>query len=146
MHLRKLESHDFEQWMVLWKEYLVFYQTGLAEQQSELTFKRLIDLHEPMGCFVLEEGQNFVGFVHYIFHKSTWTEGDYCYLQDLYVKASYRSHGLGKKLIEAVYTEAAQKQCSRVYWLTQENNQTARKLYDHVAQNTGFIQYRKNLK
>lgn len=33
----------------------------------------------------------------------------------------------------------------RVYWLTQENNERARKLYDKVAQQTGFIQYKKSL-
>ena len=34
---------------------------------------------------------------------------------------------------------------SRVYWLTQSNNAQARVLYDAVADNLGFIQYRKVL-
>ena len=46
-------------------------------------------------------------------------------------------------MIEAVYAEAHKKNCSRVYWLTQETNYQARILYDQVAINTGFIQYRK---
>ncbi|HTG41511.1 MAG TPA: GNAT family N-acetyltransferase, partial [Methylomirabilota bacterium] len=31
---------------------------------------------------------------------------------------------------------------SRVYWLTQETNATARALYDTLADRPGFIQYR----
>jgi hypothetical protein len=32
-----------------------------------------------------------------------------------------------------------------VYWLTQSSNAQARALYDQVADNLGFIQYRKVL-
>jgi len=29
----------------------------------------------------------------------------------------------------------------RVYWHTQSSNETARRLYDQIAENRGFIQY-----
>ncbi|MBN3820230.1 GNAT family N-acetyltransferase, partial [Paraburkholderia sp. Se-20369] len=48
-------------------------------------------------------------------------------------------------LIEAVYARAREAGASRVYWLTHETNTTARALYDRVATNAGFIQYRKDL-
>ena len=87
-----------------------------------------------------------IGLVHYIFHRSTWTIENYCYLQDLFVDPKHRASGLGRKLIEAVYAEAEKNHCSRVYWLTQENNEQARMLYDRIADQTGFIQYRKLFK
>ncbi|MBK0063293.1 GNAT family N-acetyltransferase [Acinetobacter sp. S54] len=100
-----------------------------------------------MYCLVIEdEAHELVGFVHYIFHRSTWTIENYCYLQDLFVSPQRRVCGFGRKLIEAVYVEAKQNNCSRVYWLTQENNAQARMLYDRVADQSGFIQYRKLLK
>ena len=46
-------------------------------------------------------------------------------------------------LIEAVYQKAEAAGASRVYWLTQSSNAQARALYDKVADNLGFIQYRK---
>jgi len=46
-------------------------------------------------------------------------------------------------LIEAVYQKARVANASRVYWLTQSNNTQARILYDKVADNLGFIQYRR---
>ncbi len=33
----------------------------------------------------------------------------------------------------------------RVYWLTHETNDTARRLYDRLAERSGFIVYRRQL-
>jgi GNAT superfamily N-acetyltransferase len=85
------------------------------------------------------------GFAHYLFHRSTWTPKRYCYLEDLFVADSARGRGLGRALIEAVYARAEAADASRVYWLTQSGNAQARALYDKVADNLGFIQYRKVL-
>ena len=63
--------------------------------------------------------------------------------RDLFVDDSARGLGLGRALIEAVYAKAREAGASRVYWLTQETNAQARILYDQVADQPGFIQYRK---
>lgn len=86
-----------------------------------------------------------VGLVHWIFHRSCWTTGDYCYLQDLFVAQSIRGGGIGRALIEHVYAEAEAAGAARVHWLTQETNYPGRMLYDRIAERSGFIQYRKLL-
>ena len=86
-----------------------------------------------------------VGLVHYIFHRSCWTEGDYCYLQDLFTAFEHRGRGIGRRLIEHVYAQAALRHASRVWWLTHESNAQAMQLYDQVAERSGFVQYRKML-
>ena len=93
-----------------------------------------------LGAYV---NGTLAGIVHYLFHRSCWTIADYCYLQDLFVAETARNLGLGRTLIEAVEREARAVGASRVYWLTKEDNTTARVLYDRVAQRSGFIQYRK---
>ena len=144
MKLRKLVLDDYLQWSSLWSGYQSFYNVNIANSVTKETYRRLLDVNEPMYCFVLELEDVLLGFVHYIFHRSTWTEGDYCYLQDLFIDPKHRMNGLGNKLISAVYKEAEAHKCSRVYWLTHETNYKARALYDRVADNAGFIQYRKN--
>jgi GNAT superfamily N-acetyltransferase len=52
-----------------------------------------------------------------------------------------RGKGVGAALIEAVKQEAGKVGVKNVYWMTHETNTTARKLYDHVARRTGFIEY-----
>jgi GNAT superfamily N-acetyltransferase len=88
-------------------------------------------------------GGKLTGIVHYLYHRTTWTVGNYCYLQDLFVAETARGLGLGRALIEAVCEKARAEGASRVYWLTQEDNATARALYDKLAERSGFIQYRK---
>lgn len=86
-------------------------------------------------------GDCALGMVHWIYHRSCWTEGNYCYLQDLYVDENVRETGLGRRLIEHVYQQAEQQDADRVIWLTREDNHTACQLYDRIAQRSGFIQY-----
>ncbi|WP_151752750.1 GNAT family N-acetyltransferase [Acinetobacter soli] len=144
MTIRFVEANDFETWLTLWKGYQAFYQSSIDDQVTCSTFSRFLTEQEPMYCLVIEdESQKIIGFVHYIFHRSTWSEGNYCYLQDLFVDPAQRASGIGRKLIEEVYKIAEEKKCSRVYWLTQETNYQARMLYDRIADNSGFIQYRK---
>lgn len=145
MQLRILQSTDHANWQQLWQAYQGFYQVAFNPELAQRTFSRLLDPQSGMGCQVIEHEQQLVALVHYVFHPSTWTPEDYCYLQDLFVSPAYRAQGLGRQLIEAVYSVAETQKCSRVYWLTHESNTSARSLYDQVADHVGFIQYRKNL-
>lgn len=141
--IRLLTSADFDAWASLWKGYQQFYKVDLAPAVSERTFARLLDAAEPMHCALAVQDGRPVGLVHFIFHRSTWTEGDYCYLQDLFVDPACRGGGQGRKLIEHVYDTARKQGASRVYWLTHETNTDAMKLYDKVAERSGFVQYRR---
>lgn len=82
-----------------------------------------------------------VGIVHWLTHLATWTTSDYCYLEDLYVAPGARGTGTGRALIEHVRAWAADHGSTKVYWMTAETNETARRLYDQVAERTGFIHY-----
>jgi GNAT superfamily N-acetyltransferase len=66
-------------------------------------------------------------------------------LQDLFTKESIRGKGIGRNLINAVYDQAKLAGSPRVYWQTHESNSTAMKLYDKVAERSGFVVYRKNI-
>lgn len=140
MNIRPVTKNDFNEWLQLWKGYQVFYKAAISDEITKTTFDRFQDAQEPVYCLVIEnEEKQLIGLVHYIFHRSTWTIENYCYLQDLFVDPKHRASGLGRKLIEAVYAEAEKNHCSRVYWLTQENNEQARMLYDRIADQTSTL-------
>lgn len=143
--IRQLEAHDREQWEPLWQGYLTFYQTTLPTSVTDMTWARLLDPAEPMIALVAERDGALLGLAHYTFHRSTWSQSYYCYLEDLFVAAECRAGGVGRALIEAVESEARRVSATRLYWLTHEGNERARKLYDDVANCSGFIQYRKVL-
>lgn len=144
--VRMFGKDDDDTWYPLWRGYQAFYKVEIAREVSETTWARLLDPTEPVhGAFALDEKGRPVGLVHYIEHRSCWTVGDYCYLQDLFVEPGLRGRGYGRALIEHVYAFARQARCSRVYWLTHESNVDAMKLYDRIADKPGFVQYRKVL-
>ena len=86
-----------------------------------------------------------LGLAHYLYHRSTTSIGLNCYLQDLFTRSEARGRGVGRALIEAVYAAARAAGSPRVYWQTHETNATAMRLYDQVAEKSGFLVYRKML-
>lgn len=143
--IQPLRQEDRPSWLPLWQGYQTFYSIDIAPEVSAQTWARVLDAAEPMAGALAWRGATAVGLVHHILHRSCWTVGDYCYLQDLFVSPEHRGAGIGRKLIEYVYAEAARQGCSRVYWLTHETNAVAMRLYDRIAERSGFIQYRHNL-
>lgn len=138
-----LEADQHAAWLPLWRGYQAFYEADIPPEVSAVTWARLLDPTEPMHGALAWQGERAVGLVHYIFHRSTWTAGNSCYLQDLYVDPDVRGGGIGRKLIERVYEVAQAEGAAKVYWLTHETNSTAIALYEKVAQRPGFIQFRR---
>lgn len=145
--IRMLTGTDREAWEPLWLGYLTFYETTLPADVTDHTWSRLMLAgQDPNGlCAVTQDG-TMVGIVHYLFHRTTWAVGDYCYLQDLFVAPEARGAGAGRALIEAVYAAAADADASQVYWLTQHFNKTARQLYDRIGTETPFMKYTHKLR
>jgi GNAT superfamily N-acetyltransferase len=140
--IRPLETGDQAAWAPLWRAYLDFYETALPDAVYDTTFARLVSSDHPdqNGLLATEDGQA-VGVVHFIYHPHNWRVEKVCYLQDLYATPEARGHGVGRALIEAVYARADADGCPSVYWLTQDFNTTARRLYDRIGTLTPFIKY-----
>ena len=140
--IRAIEEKDKDQWLKLWAGYLEFYKSTISSEQTELTWKRLINNELKMFGFVAESEEGVIGFTHCLFRPSTWTETDYCYLEDLFVDPNIRGKGVGRALMNKVIELAKEKKSKRVYWTTQEFNQTARVLYDSITPVSEFVQNR----
>jgi GNAT superfamily N-acetyltransferase len=143
--VRPLEPADFEAWLPLWHGYISFYEARLSEAQTRLTWQRIHDPAIPMhglGAFL---GGQLAGFTIYLFHLSSWAEGNYCYLEDLFTAEAARGKGAARALIEAVAEDARNKGANKLYWQTHRTNLQAQALYDRVAENEGFIVYSRKL-
>ena len=140
--IRAIEEKDKNQWLNLWAGYLEFYKSTISTEQTVLTWKRLINNELKMFGFVAENEEGVIGFTHCLFRPSTWTETDYCYLEDLFVDPLIRGKGVGRALMDKVFELAREKKSKRVYWTTQEFNKTARVLYDSITPVSEYVQYR----
>lgn len=147
--VRPIGRNDFEAWKPLWDGYNAFYgrsgETALDPRITETTWERFFDDDEPVYALVAESSGEILGIVHYLFHRSTISIKPVCYLQDLFTAETARGKGIASALIRAVYEGAQARGASRVYWQTHNTNATARRVYDKLAEDSGFIVYRKLL-
>jgi GNAT superfamily N-acetyltransferase len=132
-------EHHRSDWQLLAEGYKALYKTPTSGHEYELAWARLMAGNFDRGLGASVDG-DMVGIAHFIHHASTWAN-QICYLQDLFTAPKARGQGVAKTLIEAVAAHARQSGASRLYWLTQENNAVARKLYERVASFNGFIRY-----
>lgn len=147
--IRPARLDDFAAWLPLWDGYNAFYgrsgETALSPDITRATWARFFDAYEPMWALVAEQHGEVMGLAHYLFHRSTTALQPSCYMQDLFTASAVRGKGVGRALIEAVYAKAAEAGIPRVYWQTHETNLAAMRLYDQVADRSGFVVYRRML-
>lgn len=136
-----LQVDDRPVWEELFRGYNAFYGRELTEEIADRAWREFV-ADERMHALGARWDGRLIGIAHFLVHANT-TAADVCYLQDLFTAPEARGKGAARALIGAVEEWARHRSCSRLYWLTQETNHTARRLYDQVAENRGFIQYVK---
>ncbi len=140
IQIAPLKISERARWSELWSAYQRFYGVEIAPEVTENTWQRLHN-GRVHGLGARNSEDRLVGIVHYLFHEDTWSTEPACYLQDLYVDHAVRGTGCGRLLIEAVAIAARAAGANSPYWLTHETNAVARRLYDRIGKNHGFIQY-----
>ena len=143
--VRPLHADERDAWQPLWKGYQEYYETNLDDTTDSLWQRLMSDGDDGPFCLVAEENGKLLGLVQYLYHGTTWSPKQRIYLHDLYTVPESRGKGIGRQLIEAVYTKARERDCDQVYWLTQDFNEDGRRLYDKVSSLTPFIKYMQKI-
>ncbi|MCB2114946.1 MAG: GNAT family N-acetyltransferase [Rhodobacteraceae bacterium] len=143
--IRDAAPGDRAAWLVLWADYLRFYDIDLAPEVTEATWRRLMDPVSPLKARLAQRGGRLLGFAIHQHHPSSWVSGDDCYLEDLFVAADARGSGTGRALIDDLAALARARGWHRLYWHTDEGNARARALYDSYTPSDGHIRYRIRL-
>jgi GNAT superfamily N-acetyltransferase len=143
--IRRARAGDEAVWRDLWRGYRDFYRAAPSQEADDALWAALLADKGEVRGYLVDAGDGAVGFVHYVFHKSTWSVKPICYLQDLYVARAARGGGMAKALMLACFDDAKAQGAFRVYWQTQEYNAPARSLYDTLTPRSSFIVYRKEL-
>lgn len=141
--IAKLTDADHADWERLFRGYIDFYNRSLTQAEYDRYWAAFCEDRRIHALGAKLDGR-LVGITHYFIHANT-SGPDVCYLQDLFTDATVRNQGIGRALIMAVKDWAKAQGCVRLYWMTHETNATARKLYDKVAENRGFIRYQIEL-
>ncbi|WP_343078754.1 GNAT family N-acetyltransferase [Ostreiculturibacter nitratireducens] len=143
--IRDAAPGDEAQWRRLWRDYLDYYGVTLAPGVADRTWARILDADCSLSMRVAVTDRGIVGFAIYLAHESSWSLAQDCYLEDLFVSEAARGRGIGRALIEDVIALARSRGYSRLYWMADQENATARALYDRFAETDNHIRYRMTL-
>ncbi|GII79046.1 N-acetyltransferase [Sphaerisporangium rufum] len=141
----RLRPEDRDGWEVLFRGYIDFYRRVEPAEMYEQAWREFQNGSRMHALGARIDGR-LVGIAHFFPHPSTSAPAtDVCYLQDLFTAPDVRGQGVGRALIAAVAGWARDRGCGRLYWNTHESNTIARRLYDAVAENKGFLKYQIDL-
>ena len=139
--IRKLELKDKENWSKLYNGYADFYKVPMNKGILDTLWGWIQDVtHDVNGiCFELEG--NIVGIAHYRTMPRP-IKGQYIgFLDDLFVEPEFRRQKIAQKLISYLKSLSKANNWDGIRWITHSSNQNAKKLYDKIANNTGFELY-----
>ena len=143
--VRDASHSDESDFRRLWQGFCDGYGLTPAPEVTDFTWARLMDPANPLQARLALLDGRVQGFAIHQHHPSTWVLGDDGYLEDLFVAEASRGKGLGRALIEDLIAIGRARGWRRLYWLTEIENQTARRLYDQYCENDGHIRYRMTL-
>jgi GNAT superfamily N-acetyltransferase len=124
--IRKAFEQDFGKILELIKELATFEK---APDKVTNTTELMLAEKEYFQCFVAEtDSKDIVGMAIYFFAYYTWV-GKSLYLEDLYVKESFRQQKIGSALLKKVMETAKAENCKRVRWQVLNWNETAIQMY-----------------
>ena len=125
--IRIATEKDFPAILLLIMELAAFEKAPEKVTNSVEMMKKEKDLFH---CFVAEtEKGEIIGMALYFFAYYTWV-GKSLYLDDIYVKESFRKHRIGTALLSKVFEVANEENCKRVRWQVLNWNKPAIQMYN----------------
>ena len=130
--IRPANEMDFPEIFSLITEFSVFQ--GTPEKVS-ITVEQMQENIELFNCLVAETNdKHIIGFASFFFAYYSWS-GKALYLDDLYVKESFRKQAIGKMLFDAVLAFAKNSHCNKMRWLVSKWNTNAIGFYKSIGAN-----------
>ena len=107
--------------------------------------ERMAAEKEFFNCFVATNGDQIVGYVTYFFCYYTWS-GKSLYMDDLYIRDSFRGQGIGTKLLRTVIDFAEKEKCHQLRWQVSSWNEPAIAFYKSMGAVINSVEQNCDLK
>lgn len=113
--------------------YQEFYGATPDDSRNMAFFGELIGPNDIGMLLEARDGDALVGFATLYWSRSSVSARDVVVLNDLFVRPDARSHGVGRRLIDAAADVARARGAGALQWVTHPDNATARRLNDSLG-------------
>ena len=139
--IRELTQNDFNNWSDLYKGYANFYKVPMNADILNVLWAWIQNKNHVVNGICYELEGKIVGIAHYRTMPRP-IKGKYIgFLDDLFVHPDFRGQKIAQKLISYLKTLSKNNNWDGIRWITHSSNENAKKLYDKIANNTGFKLY-----
>jgi GNAT superfamily N-acetyltransferase len=147
LQIAPVEAAEFERLLPLIAAYQRFYEVvDVDEERNRAFFRRFL---APSGDGMLlgaRAGDEILGYACLYWHFSSTQAVETVLMNDLFVSAAARGHGVGRALIEASASVARKRGAAQLEWATAPDNHTAQRLYDSTsAKRSEWVEYELGL-
>jgi len=139
--IRTLELKDKENWIKLYCGYAKFYNVPMNQSILDTLWGWIHDNNHIVNGICYELNSNIVGIAHYRTMPRPIKAKYICFLDDLFVDPEFRGQKIAQKLINHLKSLSKANNWDGIRWITHSSNENAKKLYDKIANNTGFELY-----
>ena len=139
--IRKLERKDKKNWIKLYCGYAKFYKVPMSQEILDTLWEWIHNEIHDVNAICYEFEGKIVGIAHYRTMPRP-IKGQYIgFLDDLFVEPEFRGQQIAQKLISNLKSLSKANNWNGIRWITHSSNENAKKLYDKIANNTGFELY-----
>ncbi|WP_119274099.1 GNAT family N-acetyltransferase [Taklimakanibacter deserti] len=145
--IRPAEAHDRDAFLEMWRDFVSLAPDEPGNHQmGETNWRRIMDPDHGLECIVaLGDDGAPAGFTLFLPLAFTWSTGDACYLQDIYVRPESRGSGIAQAMIEHLRQLGLKAGWFKIFWMTQADNIAAQRVYDKVAKRMDYLRYDLNV-
>jgi ribosomal protein S18 acetylase RimI-like enzyme len=145
--VRPAKIADKEAFLRMWQEFVSLAPGEPGNHaMGELNWARVMDPAHGLRCIIAVNDQDTpLGFTLFLALPFTWSTGDACYLQDIYVGPENRGMGVAQAMIAHLREIGLEAGWFKIFWMTQSDNHAAQRLYDKVAKRMDYLRYDLNV-
>lgn len=137
-----VEQRHRADWDRLYAGYAAFYRVAQTPEMRATVWSWLHDpAHEVEGLVAVTPEDRAVGLAHYRPFARPLSATTGGFLDDLFVDPEFRGRRVADALIAAVARRGRERGWSVIRWITAEDNDRGRAVYDRLAARTHWITY-----
>ena len=139
--VRNLEKKDKENWARLYNGYAEFYKVPMDNGILNTLWGWIHDESHIIKGICFEIKGKIVAFAHYRTMPRPIKARYIGFLDDLFVEPDFRGQKIAQKLLNHLKSISKSNNWEGIRWITHSSNENPKKLYDKIANNTGFELY-----